>query len=347
MKKKIIFNIDRLKICYKQPSGLFENLSKLKEDDSIQYGDFMLKIGGTDKKKKPTVIQAAAVSLDDGKTTDVGKQPTEKGAVDDGNGKKPTEIEVAVVLNDESVFGHICFNGTGKYDGLCFLEIENAKLYDGDMFNILENIEKALSLKVNSLTQVDVALDINFNPIPKIRKLIKDYAQYDMIVNGKKVEDENRTIENYGEYYSRSRVKRSRTPTLYFTQAMSDGLRLRVYNKAKEIAESSGKTYITKANGFDGYRMEVTVRWEQMKQWLDYLNSERAAVFDDQWKQCPNEDFYHYLSRSILHNLGDSNYQKTLWYYCVDRLIYFRRGNTMVSLIDIAFGVKFIWDIGR
>lgn len=332
MKKKIRFNIDRLKICYKQPSGLFEDLSTFRDKDRISYGEageFMLEI------------------VDDGRGTDEDEQPTEV-QTDDGNGtdegKQPTEIKAAVVLaHDNSVFGHISFNGSGKYDGLCFLEIENAKLYDGDIFGFLGYIEQGLSLTVNSLTQVDVAADVNFNPIPKIRKLIKDYAQFDMIVNGKRVEDPRRTIEHYGEFYGRSREKLSRTPTLYFSQAMSDGLRLRVYNKAKEIAEASGKTYITEANGFGGCRMEVTVRWEQFRMWLNYVNSTSDGVGDGDWKQRSNEGFHHYLGRSILLNLGNESYKAHLWRYCVDRLIYFRclkGAKEVVSLLEIAGGLS-------
>ena len=348
MKKKLRFNIDRLKICYKQPSGLFEHLSTFKNEALIPYGEageFMLKIvddgRGTDEDKQPTEVQAAAVSLDDGNAIDVDGEPTE---VQTDDGKQPTEIKAAVVLeHDESVFGHISFNGAGKYDGLCFLEIENAKLYDGDLFGNLGYVEQGLSLVVNSLTQVDVAADVNFNPIPKIRKLIKDYAQFDMIVNGKRVENPRRTIEHYGEFYGRSREKLNRMPTLYFTQAMSDGLRLRVYNKAKEIAEASGKTYVTEANGFDGYRMEVTVRWEQFRMWLNYVNSTSDGVGDDDWKQRSKEGFHHYLGRSILCNLGDESYKAHLWRYCVDRLIYFRRlkgEKEVISLLDIAGGLS-------
>lgn len=348
MKKKLRFNIDRLKICYKQPSGLFEHLSTFRNEALIPYGEageFMLKIvddgRGTDEDKQLTVVQAAAVSLDDGNTTDVDREPTEV-----QTDEQPTEIKAAVVLeHDKSVFGHICFNGTGgKYDGLCFLEIENAKLYDRDLFGFLGYVEQGLSLKVNSLTQVDVAADVNFNPIPKIRKLIKDYSQFDMIVNGKRVEDPHRTIEHYGEFYGRSREKLNRMPTLYFSQAMSDGLRLKVYNKAKEIAESSGKTYITEANGFDGYRMEVTVRWEQFLVWLNYVKKSTSdGVGADDWKLRPNEDFHHYLGRSILCNLDNESYKASLWRYCVDRLIYFRRlkgEKEVVSLLDIAGGLS-------
>jgi hypothetical protein len=51
-----------------------------------------------------------------------------------------------------------------------------------------------LDLVLNNYTIIELAADVNFNIIPRIMKFITDYENYDMIINGKKVIDENRHI---------------------------------------------------------------------------------------------------------------------------------------------------------
>ena len=95
-----------------------------------------------------------------------------------------------------------------------------------------------LGLAFNNITEIEVALDTETNIIYRLRKLIKDVENYDMYLNGRKVE-EGTLLCNYGEYYERSREKLSRCPTLYFKQSKDTDMALKVYDKAKELEERS------------------------------------------------------------------------------------------------------------
>ena len=48
--------------------------------------------------------------------------------------------------------------------------------------------------------------------------MIKNVAKYDLFLNRRSVKS-NETLDGYGEYYSRSREKMAKLPTLYFSQA--------------------------------------------------------------------------------------------------------------------------------
>ena len=331
VKKKINFNVDKLRLSFIQPSGLFEKLSQFPTNKYLDYGDFTLHI------------------IDNGKK--------------EGSEKPSTKMLINVLLSDGTLLGEFTFNNSAKYDGLCFFKFANSALYKcegkscGEKQNCqtyIQFIAEVLNLKLNSLTEIELAADVNFNPIPQIRKLIKDYENYDMIYNGKRIIDEGRKIEDYGEYFGRSRIKLDRTPTLYFSQSKSDGLQMKLYDKSKEIKEESPtKSYIEEWNDFNGkniYRIEVTIRWEQFKKWFQYLNSANCPLYSD-WKQfiiegegehiAPSETDEDYLGRSEALLTMDA-YKCPLWKFCTDRMLYFRnrRTNEVVSLLDIALGWK-------
>jgi len=123
-------------------------------------------------------------------------------------------------------------------------------------------------------------MDTNKNLIATLRKYIKDYKGYEMFLNGNLVHDEYRKLENYGEFYSRSRKKLNRQPTLYLRQKKQSGLALRVYNKSAEL-EGSQKDYITNWLGFGGqtiYRAEITIRNTEIRQYCDDTNHEYNEV---------------------------------------------------------------------
>lgn len=331
LKKRINFNIDKLKLSFVQPNKLFEDLSQYPTGKYVNYEDFSLQI------------------IDDGRKVDSEKQPS--------------KILVNVILADKTLLGTFTFNNSAKYDGLCFFKFANSALYKCEGYNYegkyncqsyIYYVADALNLRLNSITEIELAVDINFNPISKIRKLIKDHENYDMIYNSKRIIDENRIIDNYGEFFSRSRHKIDRTPTLYFSQKKSDGLKTKIYDKSREITEENpSKNYEEEWNDFNGkkiYRIEMTVLWEQFKTWLQYVNSPNSP-FRFEWKQyiseedgenfSPSEEFKEYLARTQ-YLLMLEDYRCALWQFCADRVLYFRNRKTkeVVSLLDIATGWK-------
>lgn len=105
----------------------------------------------------------------------------------------------------------------------------------------------------NNITELELAFDSNYNYIGKVRRMIKNVGNYDLYLNGRKVTDDE-TLDGYGEYYSRSRIKMSKLPTLYFSQAKDTDMKMRIYDKAKELNESSPQ------------------KTERLKTWLGWEN---------------------------------------------------------------------------
>lgn len=338
--RKGIVNIDKLRLSFRQPQELWQELIKhpierpknkneKPKNKYVDFGDFKLHI------------------IDDGRGKTEEKEEE----------KEPIKIIADVILFDNSKLGTFTFNNSAKYDGLCFFTFENKALYttdtitNGEKFNkisYIQPIADILELTINSITEVELSADVNFNPSPIIRKLIRDYENFDMIVNRKRVEDENRTIEDYGEWFDRSRKKLNRYPTIYVRQSNDDGQKLRIYNKSEEIREESDKNYINEWDNFgsaDIYRLEVSVKWENFKKWLDYI--QKAAHLPSEWKRyisenpqdptkSPTEPMTYHLERTLW-LLQFHDYRAAMWHYCTEKMLYFRHRatNTPITLTDI------------
>lgn len=299
---KYKFNIDRLRLCYKQPQQLFDLLKGYNNGDYINFDGFSLVI-------------------------------TDNGRVQESN-KEPSKIKADVVIDDGTLLGEFVFNDSAKYEGKCFFSVDNHALYKESGRNErgkysymchLDWVEQHLHLDKNNLTECEIACDINFNPQPQLLKLIRNTNSYDMIVSGKKVADDER-INGYGEYFERTRTKRKRYPTIYLSQRKADSPSLKVYDKLAEITEESEKNYIIDWNEF-GYspiwRMEVTVKNQDFKEF-----QQRIGKNIEEWGEVDN----------VVVLLGMEQFRTLLWVYIADRLIYFRdkHTNEVVSLFDIA-----------
>ena len=129
-------------------------------------------------------------------------------------------------------------------------------------------------MEILSITQLDIARDTNTNTIKKYRSMIKDAENFDMILNGRLIEDPIEKLKNYGEYFGRCRKKIEKIPTLYFEQLSDRTPKIKIYNKSKEIVEESGKNYITQWNNFGRdtfYRTELTIYWRDLKKIMNDL----------------------------------------------------------------------------
>lgn len=332
--KKGIINIDKLRVSFIQPKELWDELVKHP----------IVKSKDPKKQPKHNYVPFGNITFD---------------ITDDGRGmyskKEPTKIVADVIMCDNTKLGTFAFNNSAKYDGLCFFTFENNALYTTDTIihgersnkmGYLQPIADELGLTINSFTEIELAADINHNPLPIIRKLIKDYDNFDMIVNRKLVTDENRTIEDYAEMFNRSRKKLNRYPTIYIRQAKKDGQKLRIYNKTEEIMEESGKKYVEEWDDFgrsDIYRLEVSVKWENFQKWLDYLQT--ADHLPLEWKRHPTETITEHLERTLW-LLQNHDYRMAMWYYCTDKMLYFvhRRTNTPITLADIGADGKTLLD---
>lgn len=296
---KIETNIDKLKLCYIQPIGFFENLKEsfLKTDKRIlNYSNYHLFLEETENNAENEIVKML--------------------------------VSVNYTMDDMSHrLGRFEFSITGKYTGFCFFTFENKTfytLYEKIMdykYNtmlFIETVTEDLGLKFNNVTLCEICLDTNKNLISALRRYIKNYDEYEMFLNGNLVREEDRTLDNYGEYFTRSRKKMNRQPTLYLHQKKQSGLALKVYNKSKEL-EESGKDYINKWLDFGNqtiFRAELTIRNTDLR---EYCNQTR----DEQ--------------ENLISLLSYNKWRNQLWAYSVRRLIYFRSRVTgdEIGLIDM------------
>ena len=211
-KYKYKVNIDKLRLCYKMPVNLYEYLKEhytrhdtLNNTRILEEDDFNLVFIDEDENKMTAILNVKDI---------------------DGYFK----------------LGTFSFSNSAKYEGKAFFTFENSALYriyakthTGEPTNCICNIQYVAdyySMDFNNITELEIAFDSTFNYITKIRKMIKDIDAYDLYLNGKKVKDD-KTLDGYGEYYTRNRIKLSKLPTLYFSQAKNTDMKMRIYDKEK------------------------------------------------------------------------------------------------------------------
>lgn len=300
---KYNFNVDKLRLCYKQPQQLFDMLKDYNNGDYINFDGFSLVITDCGRTQEST--------------------------------KEPTKIKANVVLDDNTRLGEFSFNDSAKYEGKCFFTVDNQALYKTNGYDSQGNkhnymafigwIEQKLGLEKNNLTECEIALDVNFNPVPQLLKLVKDTDNHHLILNGKNVADDVR-LDGFGEYFDRFRKKRNRYATIYLSQKKVDSPSIKVYDKLTEIREESKKDYIIDWNDFNSntmWRLEVTVKNADFREFQQKIGTNL-----EEWGQL----------NTVVELLGLEQFRSLLWVYIADRLIYFRNKHTneVISLLDIA-----------
>lgn len=291
-------NIDRLKVCFKSNEYVINRLQEQfsESGSTLDYVDFRLV--RIDEKDKNNLT--AAVDMD----------------IDDSTHR----------------FGHFKFSLTGMYRGYAFFTFENRALYTpfmgymgakSSIAGMLEDIAAVIGLQVNNITVCEIALDSNLNVLNSARKAVRNVEQLDMFVNGRRVAYTNRKIEDYCEVFSSSRERLLMQPCICVKQKRDDGLRLKIYNKTREMDEVSPakKEYIPEWNDIPGsqtiYRVEVTVRNQDI---ADYCRM-----------QCiPTEEALYRLMNNV------QNFRNGLWSWCSGRLLFFRDKQTgeTVDILD-------------
>mgnify|MGYP003536830551 FL=1 len=257
------------------------------------------------------------------------------------------EVKMTAVLNVRDVEGYyrlgtFTFSNSAKYAGKAFFSFENSALYriylkfpneePKNHICDLQYVADFYGMEFNNVTELELAFDSTFNYISKVRKMIKAVDTYDLYLNGKKVKDDE-TLDGYGEYYTRSRVKMSKLPTLYFSQAKDTDMKMRVYDKARELDENSPNKAerLKEWLGWDTidtlYRVEVVMHNTNVREFVERYG-ERL------YPECGEHS-------NVLNLLGMSDFRLAMFLDSMDRLIYFRNKKTRekISLIELASGI--------
>ncbi len=285
IKVKGSLNIDRLKVCFKSNDYVINRLQEQfrESGNTLDYVDFRLV--RIDERDKDSLSVAVDMDID----------------------------------NEVHRFGHFKFSLTGMYRGYAFFTFENKALYTpfmtymgakSSIAGMLEDIAAVIGLQMNNITVCEIAFDTNLNILNSVRKAVRNVEQLDMVVNGKRVAYPSRKIDDYCEVFSSTRERLIMRPTISIKQKKEDGLKLKVYNKSREMDEvnPAKKDYIPKWDGIGDkqtiYRAEVTVRNQDI---ADYCRM-----------QCvPGEEALYRLTY-------DSEFRSGLWAWCCNRLLHFR-----------------------
>lgn len=301
-KHKSTYNVDKLKICYRQQSGAtfgylaqHFNLNADKDaiNSTIDRGDYTLHlIDHSSNEEEVTAITISACFEMDGERHKLGILDLKKGS---------------------------------QY---CFFSFENRILYtpfiyvDGRKYNcaiFVEYISDDLGLEFNNITTLEIAKDSTRNYVTAVQKFIRDFANYEMFVNGHIVKDETATIPNYKKVYSSSRRKMSRIPSLYFGQ--SDGPEIKIYDKRREMEEKE------------------RAKLDYIPQWLEFGDSAPIYRAEVTFK---NRDIREYMAKigvvgeEVMFTLSMEKLAD-MWQYGADRLVYFRDRATgnVIRLADL------------
>lgn len=305
-------NVDKLRVCYNMPDGLYGYL----RDHHTRYDDLA----------KSRILDEDDFSLV---------------FVEEG------ETKMSAVLNVRDVDGYFrlgtfTFNNSAKYEGKAFFTFENGALYrvytrvsNGEPTNHICDllyVADYYGMTFNNVTELELAFDATYNYISKARRLIKDVENYDLYLNSRRVTD-NETLDGYGEYYTRSRVKMSKLPTLYFSQAKDTDMKMRIYDKAKELNESSPqkierlRTWLGWENIDTLFRVEVVMHNTNVREFIERYGEKMYSEFGEH--------------SNVLNLLCMSEFRTAMFLDSADRLIYFRdkRTKEKISLVEVAKGI--------
>lgn len=301
-------NIDKLKVCLNVPDGLFAHLKEY-----YNYRD----------KNNNRVLDEMEFYL---RIIDE----------DDYN-----IIAIVHIRDTDGDFklGTFSFSGNGKYAGKAFFQFENRALYksftklnDGEQHNYIclgQYVWEYFGMEFNNITELELALDTPFNYIKKLRSMIKNVGRYDLVLNGRRVEDCEEVFEEYGEYFTRSRLKLAKYPTIYHSHAKSTDLSMKVYDKLEEMKRSTP------------YKLEYIPEWLGW-QTIDQIYRVEVKLHNTNVREfCSRFGIHLYPDcgehSNVLSLLGLKKFKTALFFDTINRLMYFRdkKRDTPIYLTDL------------
>ena len=217
--------IDKLKLCYKRDneSQFWQMITE--QPDHLQFGDFELVRGQADG----------------------------------------TYEGIYGVAYAQHEFGTLLFDRfSDKEKKYCWVSIRNQVFYSNTMrIDILNEFQDAVGFAgINNITQLDLACDLPFNPVPRIKKLLKR-EDVSVVRCGTKIEDKKQVIDGLFFLHPTNGLKEL-APTLYFSDT-DKRKSFVVYDKKKEI-QRSNKAYIADYYGNPRrlYRLEIRLTSDEL-----------------------------------------------------------------------------------
>ena len=275
--------IDKLKLCYRRDNESQFWQMMVEQPDHLQMGDFDL-------------VRGQADGMFEG---------------------------IYGVFYAQHEFGTLLFDRfSDKEKKYCWLSIRNQVFYS-DMMSLamLNEFQDVVGFEgINNITQLELACDLSFNPVPRIKKLLKreDVA---VVRCGTKIEDKKQVIDGLFFLHPTSGLKEL-APTMYFSDT-DKRKSFVVYDKKKEI-QRSNKAYIADYYGNPRrlYRMEIRLTSDEL---FRYFKKNDIS---------PSVDL-----------LVDQSFLKSMYDEFLFRLLHFSYRRKSIGLLDAVLAMKEGYDI--
>lgn len=294
MKTKSELNIDYLKLCYRQPEGLFQEIAST-EGNMVYRLNYDLLIIERDELRILTRVLIPG-------------------------------------MGEPWALGTLTLNNGGAFGSRAFFEFQNRSLYEvlswqpgqrpSNFIGLMEYVAEDLGLEINNCTRIDIALDTTSNVLARLRKRIRNTEELDMYLCRHKVTDPDAKLDGYGEFYASTRKRLLKRPEIIIGQAKDEGTRLKMYDKSRELQESrpdkTARYFNWLGKGWDQskdhiFRVEVSIRNEDLKDmWPKFCKQLRAEELD----------------MPFLTQVQSSKWLAWHFYEGLDSLIYFRDRET-------------------
>lgn len=294
MKTKTNLSIDYLKLCFRQPEGLFQEIASTRES-IVPRLDYDLLIIDRDEQR---IIMKVLIPDTSGQWS----------------------------------LGTLTLNNGNTFYGKAFFEYNNRALYEvfswlpgqgpSNYITLMDCIAEDLGLQYNNCTRIDIALDTTVNAVERIKKRKRDVDNLDMFLCRHKVTDPDLRLDDYGEFFGATRRRLLKHPEIIIKQSKQEGTRLKVYDKTRELLESRPdkieRYYSWLGDGWDQdkdhiFRVEVSIRNEDLK---------------EMWKKLSKQLHPEALDMPFLTQIQTENLLAWYFYEGLDSLIYFRDRET-------------------
>ena len=193
-----------------------------------------------------------------------------------------------------------------------YIKYNNKALYFNHK-HYISYIEDRLYLKFEKLQNIDLAIDVNFNIVSRIYKILKDKDINKKILNKVYTINDNVPIITTCS----GTLKNLLANKTLSIVSKSQGLSLHGYDKSREITENNNsKQYINEVNGFKKtWRLEVRCSHKELRNTLEAL--------------CMKEDEVYMLALS-----NNRERLGVLYRHLIDRILMVRTGRKSINLID-------------
>ena len=268
---KRIMNLDKLEICYKTKK---ENLDAIEENEKINFNGFYL-----NKIARNDIANYYSINIYDDKF--------ESGQYQLG------ELKIGNKFENE--------NDEIRY---CWIYVYNQNLYINTPFlnywDCLYGIQQEIGLYFNNFTNLDIAIDANYNFYKKIWNEIRNKETTNIILN-RQYSNTKETLKGI-EHIFPCNSERLLNGGIYICNKEKD-MKLRCYDKTQEILDNSGKTYIQ--NRFISikkvFRCEVALKNKSLDEYCEKNEIEQYDIYMQLNNEVLLYNIFNFYSDRLIH----------------------------------------------